>query len=76
MGKNLKKDTNNLTKSTLDPLGKFTSKDTMTMVAASAEEMPEPDADAVKAARRRKVAEMQNRGGRASTFMSEDRLGG
>ena len=39
--------------------------------------MPTPDGDAVAAARRRKIAEMQNRSGRVSTILSSDeRLGG
>jgi hypothetical protein len=39
--------------------------------------MPEPDMEAVAAARRRKVAAMQSRGGRESTILAgEDRLGG
>lgn len=39
--------------------------------------MPTPDDDAVNQARRRKAAELQSRGGRASTILSQDeKLGG
>lgn len=39
--------------------------------------MPDADSEAVAAARRRKMAAMRNRGGRASTVLGgEDRLGG
>lgn len=39
--------------------------------------MPTADDEAVKAAKRRQIAEMQYRGGRASTVLSEgDKLGG
>jgi len=39
--------------------------------------MPTPDDEAVKAARRRQIAEVQARSGRASTILSQtDQLGG
>lgn len=39
--------------------------------------MPTPDDDSVRAAKRRRIAEMQARGGRASTILSADeKLGG
>jgi hypothetical protein len=45
--------------------------------AASEPVMPDADSEAVAAARRRKVAAMKSRGGRASTILGgEDRLGG
>jgi hypothetical protein len=39
--------------------------------------MPDPEDGAVKAARRRQIAEVQSRSGRASTILSQsDKLGG
>lgn len=78
MGKEVGKITKNLTKSTLDPAGLFTSKDTTTVVQAEAPPaMPDPDGEAVAAAKRRKLAAMKQRGGRDSTILAgEDTLGG
>lgn len=69
--------TKNTTKSTLDPAG-FTSKDKGgAPAAAPAPAIAMPDDEATKAAQRRKVASMAQRGGRASTVLSgDDRLGG
>lgn len=68
--------TKNVTKSKLDPAGLFTTKDTTT-VASQPQTVDMPDDEATKAARRRKVASMQARGGRASTVLAgDDRLGG
>lgn len=75
MGKQL----SNITKSAIDPAGMFTSKNTQTVVQApAATEMPDPDGEAVKAAKRRKAAAAQQRGGRASTMLvgQDDLLGG
>jgi hypothetical protein len=40
--------------------------------APGAKPMPAQDDDAIMAARRRQIAEMQARGGRASTILSQD----
>lgn len=49
----------------------------MAGVEAQPTVMPTPDDDAIKAVRRRRAAEMQMRGGRASTILSgEVKLGG
>jgi len=68
------------TKSMLDPVGLFTeTNDTpqAAPVTPDATVMPDPDGAAVKAARRRKLAAMQQRGGRDSTILGgETRLGG
>jgi hypothetical protein len=68
----------NFTKSTVDPFGLYTTKDTTkTVTAPATAAMPNPDGEAVAAARRRKLAEMQARGGRQSTILGEqDLLGG
>lgn len=78
MGKEIGKITKNLIKSTLDPAGLVTSKDTTTVVEApAAPAMPDPDGEAVAAAKRRKIAAAKNRGGRASTILDgEEMLGG
>ena len=79
MGKEVKRVTSNLTKSTIDPAGLFTSKDTVTTVQANAAPaMPDPDGEAVAAAKRRKLAAMKQRGGRDSTIIAgeSDLLGG
>lgn len=72
--------TQNMTKSVLDPAKVAINKDKKSGAAApapAATVMPDPDDEAVAAAKRRKMAEMQNRGGRASTVLGgEDRLGG
>lgn len=39
-------------------------------------DMPEPDSEAVNAARRRKLAAASQRGGRASTILTAEPLGG
>jgi hypothetical protein len=68
------------TKALLDPVGLFTEiNDTpqAPAVTPDATVMPDPDGAAVKAARRRKLAAMQVRGGRESTILGgETRLGG
>lgn len=73
---------------TLDPAGRTIADDATGQIAAAeaaknvAPEaapvvMPDADGEAVAAARRRKMAAMKNRGGRASTILGgEDRLGG
>lgn len=79
MGKQLAQMTKNLTKSSIDPAGLFTSKNTTTTVAApaAAPAMPDPDGQAVTAAKRRKLAAMKARGGRDSTILAgEEMLGG
>lgn len=65
--------TKKLTKSSLDPSGLHINKDKKTVVAAPVSTaVAMPDEESTKAARRRKVAEMQQRGGRASTILSAD----
>jgi len=68
------------TKALLDPAGLFTEINDTPQAAAvtpDATVMPDPDGAAVKAARRRKLAAMQQRGGRDSTILGgETRLGG
>ena len=79
MGKEIGRVTKNLTKSSIDPAGMFTTKDTTTVVEApAAEAMPDPDGEAVKAAQRRKLAAQKRRGGRESTILAgeSDLLGG
>ena len=68
------------TKALLDPAGLFTEINDTPQAAAvtpDATVMPDPDGAAVKAARRRKLVSMQQRGGRESTILGgETRLGG
>jgi hypothetical protein len=46
-------------------------------IEAPSADMPEPDSEAVNAARRRRLAALQNRGGRQSTILSQaEPLGG
>lgn len=45
-------------------------------IETMAADMPEPDSEAVNAARRRKLAAQQQRGGRASTILTAEPLGG
>lgn len=63
-----------------DPLGVYKLKDkgaTTVAGGSGGAVMPDADSEAVAAARRRKMAEMKNRGGRQSTILGgEDRLGG
>jgi hypothetical protein len=65
-------------KGTVDPLGTFAEDAPMAeSTDAGPMVMPDADSEAVAAARRRKMAAMKNRGGRASTILGgEDRLGG
>ena len=67
-------------KSLLDPGGHFTSINDDPPLEAEGRDktiMPDPDGEAVKAAKRRKLAGMKQRGGRDSTILGgEDRLGG
>ena len=63
-----------------DPLGvyKLQDKGQPAVIGSGASAvMPDADSEAVAAARRRKMAAMKQRGGRASTILGgEDRLGG
>lgn len=64
-----------------DPLGVYKLQDKGASVTIAQEAgpavMPDADSEAVAAARRRKMAAMRNKGGRASTVLGgEDRLGG
>lgn len=63
-----------------DPLGVYKLQDkgaAATATSATTAVMPDADSEAVAAARRRKIAAMKNRGGRASTILGgEDLLGG
>lgn len=81
MGKEISRIGGNIFKSSIDPAGLFTSKGGSSPAPAPAPApapmaMPDPDGEAVAAARRRKVAAMKARGGRESTILSEDLLGG
>ena len=70
---------------TLDPFGREVADDAMERLTPKPPPapgpaplaMPDADNEAVAAARRRKMAAMKNRGGRASTILGgEDSLGG
>ncbi len=66
-------------KATIDPTKKIIGGDKAApAVADEPVVMPEPDDEAVAAARRRKVAGIKKRGGRDSTILAgeENRLGG
>lgn len=80
----MSKEVKRVSKRTLDPLGLFDKGGNDNPVDAPAATpgatgptaMPDPEGDAVAAAKRRKLVEMKKRGGRASTIVSEDFLGG
>lgn len=78
MGKDVMRINSNLTKSIVDPGGLFTSKNKTVQAPAApvAPAMPDPDGEAVASAKRRKMSAAKQRGGRDSTILSGETLGG